>query len=114
MQPSVTKCVCAGKLSATEAHLVTQISPNAVPACAPTGCLAVFGVLYDFAADEATRSDFLAPLLQRLPESRGDVVSAGLLLHLPRCCKQDVMHVVQHCCMLGPAAEQVGLAPVDA
>ena len=77
----------AGKLSATEAHLVTQISPESVPACAPKGCLAVFGVLYDFAANEGTRSEFLAPLLQRLPESRGDLVSAGLL-HLPGPCRR--------------------------
>ena len=75
----------AGKLSATEAHLVTQIPPGALPACAPKGCLAVFGVLYDFADDERTRSDFLTPLLQRLPESQGSLVSPGLLT-LPRSC----------------------------
>ena len=73
----------AGKLSATEAHLVTQIAPDAVPACAPKGCLAAFGVLYDFAPSEGVRSEFLAPLLQRLPESRGDLVSADLF-HLQK------------------------------
>ena len=38
---------------------MTQISGNVLPACGSGGCLAVFGVLYDFAPDEATRSAFL-------------------------------------------------------
>ena len=98
-----------GKLSATEAHLVTQIAPDAVPACAPKGCLAVFGVLYDFAPTEGTRSEFLAPLLQRLPESRGDLASTSLL-HLQRSCKRLSCKL----CLLGLNAEHGRLAPFDA
>ena len=54
---------------------MTQISGNVLPACGSGGCLAVFGVLYDFAPDEATRSAFLAPLIRNLPVSSGHVVS---------------------------------------
>ena len=35
---------------------MTQMSGDVLPACGSGGCLAVFGVLYDFAPDEATRS----------------------------------------------------------
>ena len=58
---------------------MTQISGNVLPACGSGGCLAVFGVLYDFAPDEATRSAFLAPLIRTLPVNSGHVVRPCLL-----------------------------------
>lgn len=64
----------AGKLSAIEAHLVTRISSEGLPACSEKGCLAVFGILYDYANDESETSAFLAPLLNHIPESQGRVV----------------------------------------
>ena len=54
---------------------MTQIFGDVLPACGSGGCLAVFGVLNDFAPDEATRSAFLAPLIQNLPVNSGHVVS---------------------------------------
>ena len=59
---------------------MTRISPDAMPACGPKGCLAVFGVLYDYAADEDAHADFLTPLLQHIPKSTGSVVRTEILL----------------------------------
>lgn len=64
----------AGKLSAVEAHLVTRISSEGLPACSEKGCLAVFSIMYDYADDESEASAFLAPLLNHIPESQGRVV----------------------------------------
>lgn len=67
----------AGKLSGTEAHLVTTIAATDVPACAPKGCIAVFGVLYDIADDDSKGSEFLAPLLKKIPDQTGLAVSCN-------------------------------------
>jgi hypothetical protein len=62
-----------------EAHLVTQISATDLPACAPDGCLAVFGVLYDIPEDESADSSFLAPILKSLPRETGVAVRIAKL-----------------------------------
>ena len=69
---------------------MTQISGDVLPACGSGGCLAVFGVLYDFVPDEATRSAFLALLIQNLHVSSGHVVSPCFPSHYPRISEQPL------------------------
>ncbi|KAK9820169.1 hypothetical protein WJX72_007041 [[Myrmecia] bisecta] len=57
-----------GRPAAMELHLVTSVSQKDAPACAATGCLAVFGTLYDIGMEPNAKLD---PILSRLPEEQG-------------------------------------------
>lgn len=69
---------CTGRIFPLEAHLVSVVPPEELPACAPHGCTVVTAVLFELGAEEEGQteagggnSSLLDALAQALPVTEG-------------------------------------------